>query len=246
MPMPDTPLDLLAKELGARAGRLEREANLRLAAMEAEFGRRAAELELKAASLKDGERGQDGLPGPPGERGEKGMDGAPGLDGAPGAPGKLPVVHVWSDGVHYEGDVVTHDGGLWQASCDTGRAPPHQDWICLARAGRDGENGASFRVRGTWDAAADYDALDVVVLNGGAFVAKRNNPGSCPGDGWQLMASQGKQGKPGERGPQGPKGDRGAAVVAMSVDDQGVITLVNSDGLVITCDLYPVLARLSR
>jgi hypothetical protein len=161
----------------------------------------------------------------------------------------LPAVRSWTDAVHYVGDVVTHDGGTWQAQRDTGRAPPHEDWICLARSGRDGMDGASFEIRGTWDANTRYGGLNVVVLNGGAFVAKRNDPGPCPGDGWQLMASQGKAGKSGERGPPGPKGERGPpgpAVIAMTVDEEGMVTLVNSDGLVITCDLYPVLAKLSR
>src|SRR5690606_41917233 len=38
-----------------------------------------------------------------------------------GAPGKLPIAKEWSDGVHYEGDVRTHKGALWQAVKDTGR-----------------------------------------------------------------------------------------------------------------------------
>lgn len=204
MPMPDTSLDLLAKELGSFANRLEREINLRMIAAIAEINRKAAEFELrmamfeqKTAAIKDGE------PGAKGEPGERGLDGPP---GAAGSPGTLPVVKAWSDEIHYQGSVVTHDGATWQARCNTGRSPPHEDWACLARAGRDGADGRSIRVCGTWDAAKQYEALDMVVLNGGAFVAKRADPGPCPGDGWQLMASQGKQGKPGERGPAGPPG----------------------------------------
>ena len=49
-------------------------------------------------------------------------------------------------------------------------------------------------------------ALDIVALNGGSFIAKRYNPGPCPGDGWQLIASQGKRGDKGERGLQGISG----------------------------------------
>jgi hypothetical protein len=169
--------------------------------------------------------------------------------GPPGAPGKLPLVRVWNDGIHYEGDIVTHDGSTWQAQRDTGRSAPHEDWICLARSGRDGRDGASLQVRGTWDANAHYEALNVVVLNGGAFVAKRNEPGACPGDGWQLMASQGKQGKPGDKGPVGPAGPPGKdapVIVRMEADNDGLIRLVTSDGSEVTCDLYPVLAKLVR
>jgi Collagen triple helix repeat (20 copies) len=282
MTMPETPLDLLARELGAITGRMEREDGLRFAALDADLRRQVAELslrileaEVRAAGVKDGEKGErgepgipgesivgpqgergepgerglDGLAGPPGAPGEKGLDGTLGPSGPPGAPGKLPVVRSWADQIHYEGDVVAHDGATWQASCDTGRAPPHEDWICLAQAGRNGADGASFKVCGTWNSNVRYSALDMVVLNGGAFIARRHEPGACPGEDWQLMASQGKQGKPGERGPVGPRGERGApgaSVIAMTVDEEGVITLINSDGLVITCDLYPVLAKLNR
>jgi hypothetical protein len=169
--------------------------------------------------------------------------------GPPGPPGKLPLVRVWNDGIHYEGDIVTHDGSTWQAQRDTGRSAPHEDWICLARSGRDGMDGTSFKICGTWDASKQYGRLDTVILNGGAFVAKTANPGPCPGDGWQLMASQGKQGKPGERGPvgsAGPSGKDAPAIVRMEVDNDGLIRLVTSDGSEVTCDLYPVLAKLVR
>jgi hypothetical protein len=33
-------------------------------------------------------------------------------------------------------------------------------------------------------------------------------------------------------------------VIGISGDEEGIITVVNSDGLVITCDLYPVLSRM--
>lgn len=197
-------------------------------------GLRAIE-EVRAISRESAVLGIDGPAGPVGP------------EGPPGTPGRLPVVRAWSDQIHYEGDVVTHDGATWQASCDTGRAPPHEDWICLAQAGCNGADGTSFKICGTWNPDIRYGALDMVVLNGGAFVAKRSEPGACPGDGWQLMASQGKQGKPGERGPTGPKGERGEAgvsVVGMSVDHDGLATLVRSDGSIITCDFYPLFSRM--
>src|SRR4029077_16182731 len=130
---------------------------------------------------------------------------------------------------------------------DTGRPPPHEDWICLAQAGRNGMDGASFKICGTRSAEKQYEPLSVVILNGGAFVAKTINPGPCPGEGWQLMASQGKQGKTGEKGPKGDRGDRGetgVSVVGMSVDNDGLVTLVRSDGTIITCDLYPLFSRM--
>jgi hypothetical protein len=158
-----------------------------------------------------------------------------------GKDGKLPVARVWQDKVHREGDVVTFEGGTWQAGRDTGKQPPHEDWICLAAAGKAGK---SPRVRETYDpSVTDYAELDVVVLNGASFTARRDNPGPCPGAGWQMTSSQGKPGRPGEKqkgdpGPPGPKVER------MEVDGQGLLTLVNADGSAVECDLYPVLAKI--
>jgi hypothetical protein len=202
-----------------------------------------------------GERGEKGLDGvsiigPAGERGEKGDAGEPGPAGErgiEGRPGKLPMARAWEDRVYYEGEVATLNGATYQASRDTGHAPPHDDWNCLAAAGRDGLDGRSFEIRGTYKADEEYRALNVVALNGGAFVAKRDEPGPCPGEGWQLIASQGKQGKPGERGAIGPKGERGASgspVTRAEIDSEGLLRLVNGDGSFVDVDLYPLLSRI--
>ncbi len=183
---------------------------------------------------KDGKDGLDGRDGKDGERGEE------------GPTGKLPEVDAWSDGVHYEGAVVSHEGRLFQAQRDTGKEPGHDDWTCIVERGRDGTDGRSFNIRGTWAEDGEYSALDVVALNGASFAARRDAPGPCPGEGWQIIAMQGKQGKPGERGMQG-KGERGIPgqpVVAAHVDEQGLLTLTNGDGSSVDCDLYPLLARL--
>jgi len=84
----------------------------------------------------------------------------------------------------------------------------------------------------------------VVALNGASFAAKSDNPGPCPGEGWQLFSQQGKRGQPGEKGAPGPRGEPGAPVVAAMIDAQGMQTLVNGDGTQVECDLYPVLASL--
>jgi hypothetical protein len=107
------------------------------------------------------------------------------------------------DAVHYRGNIVIHRGSTYQARCDTARKPPHEDWDCVAHAGvdgKDGRDGCSPNVRGTFKAGGRYRALDIVALNGGSFIAKKDNPGPCPGAGWQLIASQGKRGDKGERG----------------------------------------------
>lgn len=173
-------------------------------------------------------------PAPPGDR---------------GLPGRLPAVKAWTDAVHYDGDVVTLDGSTYQALRDTGRMPPHEDWACLAMAGRDGAQGRSFVVRGTWAEADDYAELDVVVTNGAAFVATTDHPGACPGDGWQMISAQGKKGKPGDdgrKGDPGPPGPPGPAVIGATIDDMGMLTLRNANGTTASCDFYPVLSRIDR
>jgi Collagen triple helix repeat (20 copies) len=190
-----------------------------------------------------GARGEPGPQGPVGERGERGFEGPP---GPRGEPGELPVVKAWApDTVHYLGAVVTHLGALWQVQRDTGQAPPHSDFLCLARAGRDGADGRTPQVRGLWQADGVYHQLDLVSLNGSSFIARKDAPGSCPGDDWQLIVSQGKQGKPGEPGApgergmpgeRGARGDRGAdgrnlELASWHIDKENyVITPLLSDG----------------
>jgi hypothetical protein len=158
-----------------------------------------------------------------GERGERGEN---------GDPGKLPTVHEWvADEISYHGDVVTCDGGTWQARKDTAQKPPHRDWVLLAAPGR---AAVTPIVRGTFDLAQQYSALNIVALNGSSFIARRDDPGECPGDGWQLIASAGRAGKPGpkgERGEQGPRGLPGTSIVRGEIDRKTyTLTLILSDG----------------
>lgn len=163
-------------------------------------------------------------------------------DGGPGPMGKMPIAKAWSDSVHYEGAVVTHDGATWQASRDTGRAPPHDDWVCLAAAGAKGDAGQGLMMRGTWEPTGSYKAMDFVAWNGGSWVAKHDDPGECPGEGWQLLASAGRRGKAADKAPAIP-GPPGPKVVAAEIDGRGMLTLTNADGSVVRCDFYPLLIR---
>jgi hypothetical protein len=63
------------------------------------------------------------------------------------------------------------------------------------------------RVRGTYQAGVSYVRGDMVALDGGSFIARKDNPGKCPGDGWQLMAKQGARGIAGPKGERGPPGN---------------------------------------
>jgi hypothetical protein len=59
-------------------------------------------------------------------------------------------------------------------------------------------------VCGTFDAHEHYRMLDTVALNGASFIAKHDNPGPCPGEGWQLLAQKGQRGVAGDKGERGP------------------------------------------
>jgi len=73
----------------------------------------------------------------------------------------------------------------------------------------DGRDGRSLNVRGTYDPGVSYFTLDVAVHDGASWIAVKDRPGPLPGDGWQLVARQGKKGPPGERGERGEKGQDG-------------------------------------
>jgi hypothetical protein len=119
---------------------------------------------------------------------------------------KFPVLEHWEeDRVYHEGELVVFSGASYQAIKDTARVPTAQDWRCIAARGNDGRD---FNVRGTFDPSVAYQALDVVTLNHGWFVAKRDNPGPCPGNDWQS-GPVGKRGDKGERGPRGLPGPSG-------------------------------------
>jgi hypothetical protein len=159
--------------------------------------------------------GADGAQGPRGEPGVRGERGEAGPQGERGLPGKLPIVKRYREGVHYAGEVVSHDGGSYQAAKDTAQLP------------------------GTSDKAT-YKRLDIVALNGSSFISKRDAPGPCPGDDWQLLASAGKTGGRGEKGDtgarglageRGPKGEPGATIAAWRVDaHKYAVVPVLSDG----------------
>lgn len=329
-----SPLEVLSAELGAVAGRIERESALKIRAAISDLKRESAERELRFANLEkallekvdarlaavkdgrdgiDGQNGKDGADGRDGKDGVNGIDGKSfgvedirpmfaeiaeraaallplpkdgrdgidgksftiedvlpainaeiekrvsaipvpkdgkdglnGKDGIDGRDGKLPLVRSWEDKVHREGEVISFDGGTYQALRDTGKQPTHADWICLAAPGKNGMDGRSITIRGTYNADENYSALDQVTLNGASFTAKKDNPGACPGEGWQLSSAQGKTGRPGEPG-KSIKGDPGKAAVVVKghVDEQGLLTLENSDGSTVEVDFYPVLSKVS-
>jgi hypothetical protein len=206
------------------------------AQLRAEVGRTIAS-KLGHAKGPKGERGEAGPIGPQGEPGVPGTAGEKGDKGDPGPPGQLPIARAFvPDTAHYAGDAVTHAGALWQATKDTGQAPPHADWIYLAAADQDG---ITPTVRGTYDPAGIYARLDIVALNSSSFIARKDQPGACPGEDWQLIVSVGKQGRPGPPGAKGERGEPGSnggpgapapTILAWKVDRESyAVTPIMSD-----------------
>src|SRR4029077_16529178 len=170
-----------------------------------------------------GERGAAGEPGKDGESvvGPKGDKGEAGERGPQGPAGKLTTVKSWKDGqVFYAGDVVADVSGTYQAQVDTARTLQSDDWICLAKSGRDGRDGHSWNIRGTYDPNAAYVAFDIVTLNYTWFAAKQDDPGPCAGPGCQPgpAGRRGDRGPAGDRGPKGDKGDPASTIIDWRMD----------------------------
>jgi hypothetical protein len=95
-------------------------------------------------------------------------------------------------------------------------------------------HGPAVNVRGTWSRVATYRANDIAMLNGASFIARRDRPGPCPGEDWQLLAGQGKRGKP------------TPGVIGLAISESGLLTVRNGDGSNVKLDLYPLLSRIAH
>jgi hypothetical protein len=116
-------------------------------------------------------------------------------------------------------------------------------------AGEPGPIGRMPAIRGAWKPATAYEALDVVICGASSFIALCDAPRACPGDDWQILARGGKSGPPGPAGAMGERGwpgPPGPSPTALDVDGEGLLTLRLGDGSTLSCDLYPVLAKLGR
>ena len=92
-------------------------------------------------------------------------------------------------------------------------------------------------MRSTWLATETYSKLDIVALDGSSFIARKDKPGICPGDDWQMITSRGKPGKQGDRGAKGDRGDKGApgeptpTIIGWKINrEEYTITPIVSDG----------------
>jgi hypothetical protein len=180
-----------------------------VASLDARFNELERHLAARQEALNDANRSATSPRGEPGPQGEPGARGEPGPQGDPGPPGNLPLAKAYRPHqVHYAAEVVVHQGSAYQAQRDTAHPPPHaDDWVCIAMAGRDA---ITPRVRGPFNTTVSYKQLDIVTFDKSAYIARHDDPGLCPGDGWQLVAAQGARGEQGLPGSRGEKGDKGA------------------------------------
>lgn len=207
--------------------------------------------ELEARKPEVGEKGDRGEQG---GRGEKGLDGSDGIGLAAALidrEGKL-VVTMTDGSVRELGFVVGRDGkdgvdgkdGAPGRDGRDGSAGEKGEKGDPGESGRDGRDAYAGEARGLFDANTEYRARDVVALGGSAFMAKRDNPGECPGDGWMLLAQRGKrgeQGEKGDRGEEGKAGKDGAVLVALTVDiDAMQLRGALSDGDILEADIQPL------
>jgi hypothetical protein len=196
------------------------------------FVRLDEKVAARLSEVRDGKDGKDGESGKDGEQGPPGKD---------GKDGKLPIVREWTNRVHYEGDVVRHNGATYQALADTGSEPPNGDWGELASRGTDGRG---FVLRGMYDAAAEYKQHDIVILHRNSFAAKYDAPGECPGDGWHLLGASGQKGKEGPPGQKGADG-RSVSIASLEADaDAMVLRITDSLGKTFSLDLEPIAERI--
>src|SRR5262249_14895444 len=101
-----------------------------------------------------------------------------------------------------------------------------------------GSGGAKhfFSVRGAWRAGERYSRLDVVERENAWYVAKCDDPGRGPGEGWQIgpVGKRGERGEPGRAGERGARGDAGAdaqTIMCWGLDRRAYcVTPILSDG----------------
>lgn len=217
-----------------------------VAAAVAPLLRRIEELEKRQP-----EKGEKGDSGTMGERGESGTNGRDGIGLASALINREGgLVVTTTDGQVRELGIVIGRDGVDGKDGNSGRdgtdgtpgergekGDPGSD-------GRDGKDAREVTPKGLYDPEAEYRSLDVVMLSGSAFVAKRDEPGECPGEGWMLLAQRGKRGDRGERGERGlpgKDGKDGPQPVAFKLEpDTMQLMMVLDSGDVLEADFSPV------
>lgn len=201
-----------------------------------------------------GERGDPGPVGPQGEvgprgfRGEQGPAGERGPQGEKGDTGELPEVRIWEPGiVAMKGGVYVHNGCAFYCRATTAHVPHDENeaWVIIAQKGDDAYPG---QPKGLYDENGEYRARDTVAKDGSLWMARRDDPGPLPGDGWMLAAKAGSKGAPGPAGPSGPQGPKGKDGVGIDLSKEPTIDTKNwrfiiplTNGTNMTLDMEPML-----
>jgi hypothetical protein len=84
------------------------------------------------------------------------------------------------------------------------------------------------RVRGTFAEAESYRQHDIVTRNGNSYIARKDQPGTLPGAGWQQLSMVGRTGSKGERGysgERGPQGESGATFLCWKIDKRNYVAI---------------------
>lgn len=201
----------------AEAGRAMAECKMKMLELMADFEKRAGE---RLAALKDGRDGVDGEPGPAGPQGGQGATGEQGPPGLNGRDGRDGV-----DGMSIVG-ATGPQGSKGDAGPRGEQGPP-------------GEPGREWQAMGLYEPDLVYRRGNVVALEGGSFVALKDDPGPCPGDDWRQIVGRGKAGPRGDRGERGPPGP--PAPIQWTIDPrQFTINATHSDGTKDVLELRPL------
>jgi hypothetical protein len=161
-----------------------------------------------------------------------------GKPGPPGPPGKFLPPEAWKAGVHYANELASCDGSTWVAKRDTAERPPHDDWALVALAGKDGVDGRTGEARGKHAEGETYQKLDRVSFNGSEWIARRDDPGPLPGEGWMLGAQK-------ARGKPGPPGPPGTGLEAIRLKDWS-LQFSLTDGSTVSVDLRTLFERYDK
>ena len=151
-----------------------------------------------------------------GQQGIQGIQGSKGNEGEQGRSSYQGSYLLNLNSQYQQGDVVSHNGELWQLTTPTSGGTPNTEdgtsWVSLkGTSGSKGTKGES-PYKGTWTVATQYEDGDIVKYLGVLYVL------SCPGDlttcdqglpgvasEWQSLQVTGAQGLEGAQGSQGQK-----------------------------------------
>lgn len=212
-PMPDTPFDILADELGAVAGRVERELRQVAATLTAEirgqissYQAEAAKLETRLISIERDldarvrdaiagiQNGRDGDIGPQGERGDRGFQGERGEPGPQGEQGERGF--AGPSGLDGEQGERGFPG-------ERGEQGPQGERGIDGLNGSDGDKGepgergpegpsGKLSIVKAYDPETVFYEGDIVHLEGSTYQARKDTAQRPPHGDWSPIAVKGK------------------------------------------------------